>query len=60
MIEKTGYQVGYQVVGLRFGPTITIWPTLEIAKQYLQDIRSISSSDEWRIIRVNIKHVSDS
>lgn len=55
MIEKSGYQV----IGLRFGPTITIWPTLEMAKQYLQDIRSISS-DEWRIIRVNIKQVSDS
>ena len=52
--------VGYQVIGLRFGPTITIWPTLEIAKQYLQDIRSISSSDEWRIIKVNIKRVSNS
>ena len=56
MIEKTGYQV----VGLHFGPTITIWPTLDMAKQYLQDIRSISSSDEWRIIKVNIKRVSNS
>lgn len=55
MIEN----VGYQIVGLRFGPTITIWPTLEMAKQYLQDIRSVSSSDEWRIIRVNIKQVSN-
>ena len=55
MIEN----VGYQVIGLHFGPTITIWPTLEMAKQYLQDIPSVSSSDEWRIIRVNIKRVSN-
>ena len=47
-------QVGYQVIGLRFGPTTTIWPTLEMAKQYLQDLQSISS-DTWRIIKVNIK-----
>jgi len=52
--------LGYQVIGKIFGPTITIWPTLEMAKQYLQDIRSISSSDEWRIIQVNIKQVSES
>lgn len=60
MIERMDSLAGYQVVGLHFGPTITIWPTLEMAKQYLEDICSISSSDIWRIIRVNIKQVSDS
>lgn len=46
--------IGYQIIGRKFGPTITIWKTKQQAKEYLKTLESFE--DNWRIIEVVIKN----
>ena len=55
MIEAIGNQIiGYQVIGRKFGPTLTIWKTKQQAEKYLKGLKSFK--DDWRIIEVVIKN----
>jgi len=53
--------IGYQVIGRKFGPTITIWKTKQQAEEYLKTLEEHLKTleffeDNWRIIEVIIKN----